>query len=116
MGADAGAMTPGSDLSYVGDDAQRTSTSTGLASTSGAKDVVGWMLAPHESAALAERLIAATCAIQPGQLTVHADRGAAMTSKPVALLLADLGVTKTHSRPQVSNDNPFSEAQFKTLK
>ena len=81
--------------------------------------VVGWMLAPHESAALAERLIAETCAkhdIQPGQLTLHADRGGAMRSKPVALLLADLGVTKTHSRPRVSNDNPFSEAQFKTLK
>ena len=81
--------------------------------------VVGWMLAPRESAALAERLIADTCAkqgIEAGQLTVHADRGAAMTSKPVALLLADLGVTKTHSRPHVSNDNPFSEAQFKTLK
>ena len=81
--------------------------------------VVGWMLAPRESAALAERLIAATCAkqgIESGHLTVHADRGAAMTSKPVALLLADLGVTKTHSRPHVSNDNPFSEAQFKTLK
>jgi putative transposase len=81
--------------------------------------VVGWMLAPRESAALAERLIAETCAkqgIAPGHLTIHADRGAAMTSKPVALLLADLGVTKTHSRPQVSNDNPFSEAQFKTLK
>jgi len=81
--------------------------------------VVGWMLAPRESAALAERLIAETCAkhgILPGQLTLHADRGGAMRSKPVALLLADLGVTKTHSRPQVSNDNPFSEAQFKTLK
>ncbi len=81
--------------------------------------VVGWMLAPRESAALAERLIAETCAkhgIQPGQLTLHADRGASMRSKPVALLLADLGVTKTHSRPHVSNDNPFSEAQFKTLK
>ena len=81
--------------------------------------VVGWMLAPHESAALAARLIAETCAtqgIQPGQLTLHADRGGAMRSKPVALLLADLGVVKTHSRPQVSNDNPFSEAQFKTLK
>jgi putative transposase len=81
--------------------------------------VVGWMLAPYESAALAERLIAETCAkhgIQPGQLTLHADRGASMRSKPVALLLADLGVTKTHSRPHVSNDNPFSEAQFKTLK
>jgi putative transposase len=81
--------------------------------------VVGWMLAPHESAALAARLIAETCAkqrIQPGHLTIHADRGPAMRSKPVALLLADLGVTKTHTRPSVSNDNPFSEAQFKTLK
>ena len=81
--------------------------------------VVGWMLAPHESAALAERLIQETCAKQdivPGQLTLHADRGSSMRSKPVALLLADLGVTKTHSRPQVSNDNPFSEAQFRTLK
>ena len=81
--------------------------------------VVGWMIAPHESAALAERLIAETCAKQgigPGQLTLHADRGGAMRSKPVALLLADLGVVKTHSRPQVSNDNPFSEAQFRTLK
>ena len=81
--------------------------------------VVGWMVAPHESAALAERLIKDTCtkqAIAPGQLTVHADRGSSMRSKPVALLLADLGVVKTHSRPHVSNDNPFSEAQFKTLK
>ena len=81
--------------------------------------VVGWMLAPHESAVLAERLIADTYekhAIRPGQLTLHADRGSAMQSKPVALLLADLGVTKTHSRPQVSNDNPYSEAQFRTLK
>ena len=81
--------------------------------------VVGWMLAPHESAALAERLTAETCAkhgIQPGQLTLHADRGSSMRSKPVALLLADLAVTKTHSRPHVSHDNPFSEAQFKTLK
>jgi len=81
--------------------------------------VVGWMVAPRESAVLAERLIATACERQrilPGQLTVHADRGAAMTSKPVALLLADLGVTKTHSRPHVSNDNPYSEAQFKTLK
>ena len=81
--------------------------------------VVGWMVAPRESAALAHRLIADTCAKQgivPGQLTVHADRGAAMTSKPVVFLLADLGVVNTHSRPHVSNDNPFSEAQFKTLK
>ena len=81
--------------------------------------VVGWMVAPRESAALAERLIAASCKrhhTPPGQLTIHADRGSSMTSKPVALLLADLGITKTHSRPHVSNDNPYSEAQFKTLK
>jgi putative transposase len=81
--------------------------------------VVGWMLAEGESARLAEKLIAESCerqGITPGQLTVHADRGAAMTSKPVALLLADLGVTKSHSRPHVSNDNPYSESQFKTLK
>ena len=72
-----------------------------------------------KSASLAQRLIATTVAregIAPGHLTVHADRGAAMISKPVAFLLADLGITKTHSRPHVSNDNPFSEAQFKTLK
>jgi putative transposase len=81
--------------------------------------VVGWMVAHHESAALAKKLIAETCrrqGIAPGELTLHADRGPSMTSKPVALLLADLGVTKTHSRPYVSNDNPFSEAQFKTMK
>jgi putative transposase len=81
--------------------------------------VVGWMVATRESATLAQRLIEQTCrreAIEPGTLTLHADRGSSMTSKPVALLLADLGVTKTHSRPHVSNDNPFSEAHFKTLK
>ena len=81
--------------------------------------VVGWMVAHRESARLAQKLMAETCArqgIAPGDLTLHADRGSSMTSKPVALLLADLGVTKTHSRPHVSNDNPFSEAQFKTLK
>jgi putative transposase len=80
---------------------------------------VGWMIAHHESAALAKRLIAETCArqkIDPGALTLHADRGSSMTSKSVAFLLADLGVTKTHSRPHVSDDNPFSEANFKTLK
>lgn len=80
---------------------------------------VGWMIAERESARLAEELIAATCVrqnIQRGELTIHADRGSSMTSKPVALLMADLGVTKTHSRPHVSNDNPFSESQFKTLK
>jgi len=81
--------------------------------------VVGWMVAARESATLAEKLIRETCqkqAIVPGQLTVHADRGSSMTSKPIALLLADLGVTKTHSRPYNSNDNPFSESHFKTLK
>jgi putative transposase len=81
--------------------------------------VVGWMLAERESAALAEKLISETSQRQeilPGQLTIHADRGSSMKSKPVALLLSDLGITKTHSRPHTSNDNPFSEAQFKTLK
>ncbi len=81
--------------------------------------VVGWMVATRETAALAEQFIAATCvkhAIAPNQLTLHADRGSSMKSKPVALLLADLGVTKSHSRPYTSDDNPFSEAQFKTLK
>jgi putative transposase len=80
---------------------------------------VGWMVATCESAVLAEKLIAETCAkqgITRGQLSLHADRGTSMTSKPVALLLADLGVTQSHSRPHVSNDNPYSEAQFKTLK
>jgi putative transposase len=81
--------------------------------------VVGWMVAPRETAELARRLIADTCekqGIVPGTLTIHADRGTSMTSKPVALLMADLGVTKTHSRPHVSDDNPYSESQFKTLK
>src|SRR5216117_1687060 len=81
--------------------------------------VVGWMVAHRESATLAERFIHETCARQGigrHQLTIHADRGPAMTSKSVALLLAGLGITKTHSRPHVSNDNPYSEAQFKTLK
>jgi putative transposase len=81
--------------------------------------VPGWLIAECESAKLAEQLIAETCAKQgivPDQLTLHADRGSAMRSKTVALLLADLGVTKTHSRPYVSNDNPYSESQFKTMK
>jgi putative transposase len=81
--------------------------------------VVGWMVAHRESATLAEQFIHETCARQGigrDHLTIHADRGVAMTSKSVVLLLADLGITKTHSRPHVSNDNPFSEAQFKTLK
>lgn len=81
--------------------------------------VVGWMIAPGESADLAEQLIADTLAkqgIAPGTLTLHADRGTSMRSKVVAQLLADLEVSKSHSRPYVSDDNPFSEAQFKTLK
>ncbi|WP_396230538.1 IS3 family transposase [Frankia sp. ACN1ag] len=81
--------------------------------------VVGWMVADRESAALAEDLITASCEkqrIDRNRLTIHADRGTSMTSKTVALLLADLGVTRSHSRPRVSNDNPYSEAQFKTLK
>ena len=81
--------------------------------------VVGWLVAHEERAALARKLIEQSCrrqGITPGELTLHADRGPSMTSKPVALLLSDLGVTKTHSRPYVSNDNPFSEAQFKTMK
>ena len=83
------------------------------------RHVVGWMVASRESGPLAEALIKQTCAkqgISREQLTLHADRGSSMTSKPVAFLLADLGVTQSHSRPHVSNDNPFSEAQFKTLK
>lgn len=81
--------------------------------------VVGWMIALREASTLAQRLIAETCRKQQiveGQLTLHADRGSSMKSKGVAELLADLGVTKTHSRPHVSNDNPFSESQFKTMK
>lgn len=81
--------------------------------------VVGWMVAYRELAALARELIAEACrqqGIQPDQLTVHADNGPSMTSVPVAQLLSDLGITKTHSRPYVSNDNPFSESAFKTLK
>ena len=77
------------------------------------------MVAHRELAALARKLIAETMkkqSIQPGQLLIHADRGSSMTSKPVAFLLADLGVTKSHSRPSVSNDNPYSESQFKTMK
>lgn len=81
--------------------------------------VVGWMVAPRESAILARRLFEETCrrqGIRREELTVHADRGSSMRSKAVAMLLSDLGVTKSHSRPHVSNDNPYSEAQFKTLK
>jgi putative transposase len=81
--------------------------------------VPGWMLAHAENARLAEALLADTAAKQgiiPGQLTIHADRGSPMTAKPVAFLLAELGVTKSHSRPHVSNDNPYSESQFRTMK
>lgn len=81
--------------------------------------VVGWRLAPRESDQLAEELIAESCfkqGIKADQLTLHADRGPAMRSKTVAQLLLDLGVTKTHSRPYTANDNPYSEAQFKTVK
>jgi putative transposase len=81
--------------------------------------VVGWLIAEREAASLAQVLIAESCAkqeIAPHQLIIHADRGAAMTAKAVAQLLADLGITKTHSRPRVSNDNAYSEAQFKTMK
>ena len=81
--------------------------------------VVGWMVAERECASLAEQLIAETCekqGIEPGQLTLHADRGGPARSKSVALLLADLGIAKSHSRPYVSDDNPFSESHFKTLK
>jgi transposase InsO family protein len=81
--------------------------------------VVGWMLADRESAHLASKLIRDTCqrhGIEPGNLILHADRGSAMTAKATGHLLADLGITKTHSRPYQSNDNPYSESQFKTMK
>jgi putative transposase len=81
--------------------------------------VVGWMIAPRESTELAQQLISQSCTrqnIHPQQLTIHADRGAAMIAKSLAALLIDLGVNESHSRPHVSNDNPFSESQFKTMK
>jgi putative transposase len=81
--------------------------------------VVGWMVVPRESAELAKHFIEESIRkqeIPAGQLTIHADRGRVMTSKPVAFLMADLGVTKTHSRPYVSDDNPYSESQFRTMK
>jgi putative transposase len=81
--------------------------------------VPGWLVATRENAELAEAFLDETLTKQgigPGRLTVHADRGAPMTAKPVAVLLSDLGVTRSHSRPHTSNDNPYSEAQFKTLK
>ncbi len=81
--------------------------------------VVAWCVAPTESGELAKELIADAVArhqVPPDQLTIHADRGSSMTSNPVAELLSFLGIKRSHSRPHVSNDNPFSEAQFKTLK
>jgi putative transposase len=81
--------------------------------------VVGWMVAERERSDLASELIEESCLrqdVRPEQLTLHADRGSSMRSKPVAHLLSDLGVTKSHNRPYVSNDNPFSESNFKTLK
>jgi putative transposase len=80
---------------------------------------VAWLVAPAESGELAKELIADAVArhrVPPGQLTIHADRGSSMTSNPVAELLVFLGIGRSHSRPHVSNDNPFSEAHFKTLK
>jgi putative transposase len=80
---------------------------------------VGWTVQHRESSEVAKELIAQACdqqQITRGQLTVHADRGSSMTSKPVAMMLTDLGVLKTHNRPYTSTDNPYSEAQFKTLK
>jgi putative transposase len=80
--------------------------------------VVGWMISEREDAEIAKAFVAETVAKQgnPRGLVIHADRGTAQTAKPLALLMADLGVTKSHSRPHTSNDNPFSEAAFKTLK
>ena len=81
--------------------------------------VVGWMVASREQGTLAKKLIELSCekqGIPPSQLSIHSDRGPSMTSKTVAFLLADLGITKSVSRPHVSNDNPYSESQFKTMK
>jgi putative transposase len=81
--------------------------------------VVGWLIAERESAALAEQVIAESCARQgvaPGQLTIHSDRGGPMTAKSLALLYADLGIAQSLARPRTPDDNPFSEAQFKTVK
>ena len=81
--------------------------------------VVGWMVADREAAALARELVGQTClkqGIRADQLTLHADRGSPMIAQSLAMLLANLGVTKSHSRPHVSDDNPYSEAQFKTMK
>ncbi len=81
--------------------------------------VTGWMVAHREAAELAKQFIEETIRkhqVPAGQLNIHADRGRVMTSKPLAFLMADLGVTKTHSRPYVSDDNPYSESHFRTMK
>lgn len=99
--------------------AKWTNFSLDVGLDSSSRSVVGWLVAHRERAELAQRFIAETAAkqgINPEQLTLPADRGSAMTAKPVALLLADLGITKSHSRPSVSNDNPSSDSQFKTMK
>ncbi|QDN85814.1 transposase family protein [Streptomyces sp. RLB3-6] len=80
---------------------------------------VGWMIAAHENKDLAERFLSESIAkygIEPGQLTIHSDRGSPMVAQNVAQMMAGLGVTKSHSRPKTSNDNPYSESQYKTLK
>lgn len=81
--------------------------------------IVAWLLAEQESATLAQELVAAAYAkqtIEPGQLTIHADRGAPMMAKSMAMLMSDLGINESHSRPHVSDDNPYSEAHFHTVK
>lgn len=81
--------------------------------------VVGWMVASRETAGLAQKLIRESCkkqAIDPGQLSIHADRGSPMIAKTTAQLFVTLGINKSHNRPHVSDDNPYSESQFKTLK
>lgn len=81
--------------------------------------IVGWQVATRESAAVYHELVEACCkdqSVVPEQLTIHSDRGAPMTAKSTALLYADLGIIKSHSRPYTSNDNPYSEANFRTLK
>jgi putative transposase len=83
------------------------------------RKAVGWLIAEKESSVLAKHLVEETCAregVEPGQLTLHMDRGSSMKSKTLAQTMGTLGITKSHSRPHVSDDNPFSEAQFKTLK
>jgi putative transposase len=81
--------------------------------------IVGWQVARRESAAVYQELVEACCKDQgvvPEQLTIHSDRGSPMTAKSTALLYVDLGIAKSHSRPYTSNDNPYSEANFRTLK